>query len=309
MSISVEAKPLYVPPLEEVASVLQNGLKKNFAEVHVSVVECPDLSQEPFCLEGKGLCGSPRLSDVGGVPHLLPSPLKDKVYNIKELAASVDLPEAFVIGAGAGPHEYIGVNSELMANTLTGKTASNGSRVAKIDSSGNNELLKLPESETGCSLMLNMFACEGRTGQVLRILAKKRTGSLNFVTCLRQALTDHYGDKAVGLGGTFRMVQGSAKCHVMPDFSSSPISCEDELNQWLRFFELPSPMVFLSTLVSRDPGMDLRLEHSHGYGKEYGGHYHYDTTPETVEYQGFYNVAEFMYRVDRPKVTHSFGRN
>jgi hypothetical protein len=52
-------------------------------------------------------------------------------------------------------------------------------------------------------------------------------------------------------------------------------------------------------LISRDPGLDLRVEHSHGWGDpevSSGGHYHYDTTPEEVEYLGYYNLAEFIYR-------------
>ena len=41
-------------------------------------------------------------------------------------------------------------------------------------------------------------------------------------------------------------------------------------------------------------GLDLRLEHSHGFNLEkgQGGHYHYDTTPDIVEYTAYYNIAE-----------------
>lgn len=309
MSLPVEFKPLHIPPLEEVAEVLQKALQKNFAEVEVTVVNCPDLTKEPFCLKARGLCGSPRLADVGGVPHLMPHVQKDKLYDIKTLAVSVDLPDAFVVGAGAGPYPAVGVNSELMANIVTGDNCANGSHIAKIDSSGNFQLMKLPESATGCALMLNMFASEGLPGKVLRVWAKKRTGNINLVTSIRQALLSHYSEKPIGLGGTFRLVNGHAKCHVMPDFSTVPLTCTEDVNEWLRFFDMQAPMVFLSTLITKDPGLDLRLEHSHGYGSNCGGHYHYDTTPEIVEYEAFYNVAEFIYRVDRPKSTHNFGRN
>ena len=56
--------------------------------------------------------------------------------------------------------------------------------------------------------------------------------------------------------------------------------------------------------------MDLRIEHTHCFschGK--GGHYHYDTTPDTVEYEGYFVVAEQLIRVDRPLDTHSIGRD
>lgn len=34
--------------------VLQKGLKENFADAQVSVVDCPDLTQEPFNFPAKG---------------------------------------------------------------------------------------------------------------------------------------------------------------------------------------------------------------------------------------------------------------
>ena len=49
-------------------------------------------------------------------------------------------------------------------------------------------------------------------------------------------------------------------------------------------------MIFLSFLQ----GLDLRVEHTHGLNKEkcQGGHYHYDITPEVIEYTGYFNLAE-----------------
>lgn len=35
-------------------SVLNKGLKDNFAEVTAEVVDCPDLTQQPFTLASKG---------------------------------------------------------------------------------------------------------------------------------------------------------------------------------------------------------------------------------------------------------------
>jgi hypothetical protein len=36
------------------------------------------------------------------------------------------------------------------------------------------------------------------------------------------------------------------------------------------------------------------VEHTHGYNieKGQGGHYHYDTTPDIIEYVGYFNLAE-----------------
>lgn len=76
----------------------------------------------------------------------------------------------------------------------------------------------------------------------------------------------------------------------------------------------------------------MRIEHTHGLNKDkgQGGHYHCDTTAETVEYHGYFSLAECefsfiypydidnvilsyyfsdVYRVDRPKTTHQIGRD
>ena len=44
---------------------------------------------------------------------------------------------------------------------------------------------------------------------------KRRTGKLNFVTCMRQTLEKHYGDKPVGIGGAFIIQKGKVKTHIM----------------------------------------------------------------------------------------------
>jgi len=96
----------------------------------------------------------------------------------------------------------------------------------------------------------------------------------------------------------------------MPDFSACPINSDEDVNNWLKFYEVTAPLTVLSVLVSRDPGLDLRVEHSHGWGENnQGGHYHYDTSPDTVEYTGYYNIASTCYRIDKPVVTHNIGRD
>ena len=63
---------LYAPNLEKFVGVLQEGLKDNFTDVQVSVVDCPDLTKETFTFPVKGIRGKTRIVGVGGVPYLLP---------------------------------------------------------------------------------------------------------------------------------------------------------------------------------------------------------------------------------------------
>ena len=159
-------------------------------------------------------------------------------------------------------------------------------------------------------LLGNFLACEGKTSKVLRIHASQRIGEDNFVTCIRKIVDSEYGSQCVGMGGVFIIHKGNANLHVMPDFSLLPLKSDNDVNEWLKFYESSSPLICLSVLVSSDPGLDLRIEHTHcfSYHGE-GGHYHYDTTPNDVEYEAFYAVAEEIYRIDRPSQSHEIGRD
>jgi len=297
MSQLVQSHQLLVPEQAEVRTVIQKGLEGNFANVEVAIVDCPDLKKEPYNFAASGFCGSPRVAEVGGIPNLLPLADTSKNYDFDSVAKMIGLPNAYMVGAGAGPHELVGVNSEMIGDVVTGDNPANKSKVALMDE-GKCVLKDLSLEQRACSLMFNIYASEGKPGKVLRIKASKRTGDENFATCIRKSLTEHYGTSAVALGGFFSLLSGSARCHVMPCFSKNPLKTGDDVNKWLEFIDMAAPMHFMSVLVSSDPGLDLRLEHSHGYGKEVGGHYHYDVTPEDVSYEGYYNIAETLFRVD-----------
>lgn len=120
----------------------------------------------------------------------------------------------------------------------------------------------------------------------------------------------------------------------MSDFSTTPICTEEQLHAWMNYYEMPATLINLGTLVTNDAvnfyefsfhslpfyflsfligfcqDLDLRLQHFHSFSKgAWGGHYHIDTTPEIAEYEGFFNVAEKIVRIDKPINTHQFGRD
>lgn len=61
------------PALGELKDVLQSGLKNYFAEVEVTLEDCPDFTKKPYELAVSGLHGKPAVSDVGGgkLNHLI----------------------------------------------------------------------------------------------------------------------------------------------------------------------------------------------------------------------------------------------
>ncbi|CAF4843047.1 unnamed protein product [Pieris macdunnoughi] len=315
--VSIEEKPLYTPPLEEVAEVLSEGLRKTFEFVNVTVEDCPDLTREPFDLTTPGLSGDSKLVELGGPPYLTPQVRRDKVYDLAALLRHLGRDPALLAGAGAGPWPHLGVNCEGIINLSVREGAvTQGTRVVSVTppgaAKGQASYLqrRLPPGETRTALLGNYLLSEGRPGRVLKVVVEKRIGPSNFITAIRETLKERYGDRAVGLGGAFLLAAGKVKHHVMPDFSASPLCSDEDVDRWLHYFEMTAPIVHLGTLVTGDLGLDLRVQHFHGYSAHGdGGHYHYDTTPLEVRYEGYFTLASSVIRVDRPLETHGVGRD
>ncbi|KAG8201751.1 hypothetical protein JTE90_012810 [Oedothorax gibbosus] len=303
----VEKFQLFKPSLQDIAKVLQDGLITTFSEVDVQVVDCPNLQHKPFMLAAEGLCGTPCIADVGGPEYLLPLAQNNKIYSFKEISKNVGLPNAFIIGAGAGDRPHVGVNCEMMANLRLGDESNIQTHVAKIKD-GVCELVHLKDSTDFC-LLGNLFISEGKPGKVIKVVAKNRIGPKNFISAIRLALDEKYEDP-VGMGGVFIIREGKARLHIMQDYSGIPINTEEDLNNWLKFFEFPAPLSCLSTFVSKDPGLNIRVEHTHCFSDHgVGGHYHEDTTAESVEYEAYFNVADILYRIDQPAEVLKFGKD
>jgi hypothetical protein len=300
---SVDRLAVEPPPLSDLEECLSAGLKDYFDRFSVAVKSCPDLRQSPFHLAGAGLCGRAVIADIGGQANLSPMPDLSKKYSLLEMGKIMEMqPEqGFLLGAAAGPFNLVGKNSELMPNfSWKGDNISNETRYAEVRDDGSTlcEGLK----STDCGLMANLFGCSGDSGLVLHITASSRTGSVNFTSAIRAILAAKYGTKTISLGGVFLIKRGTAKLHVMPDFSPTPLVTDEEKLNWLHYYDVDAPIVCLSVIHSHDPGLDLRIEHTHCFtpdGRQ-GGHYHYDLTPEDVQYEAYFNVADVLYRIDRP---------
>ncbi|XP_059614336.1 ester hydrolase C11orf54 homolog [Phlebotomus argentipes] len=314
--VPFEEKELFVPDAQELKEVLSSGLKKNFEQVSVDFVECPDLSQEPFNLASSGLCGSPTILEYGGAPFLLPLVQRDKLYDLDEICQKVsrarNISQYLVVGAGAGPFPLLGTNCEGVFNLKRNAdgTIVSKSHVALVNAKLECERRNIPASDTRSALLGNVYLSEGKRGKILRIHCKNRTGPNNFITQIRETLANHFVEKDIGLGGAFLLKSGKAHQHVMQDFSKTPINTEEQLNSWLKFYDMSAPLVAVGTLVTGEMDMDLRLQHFHSFSSSHwAGHYHYDTTPEAAEYEAYFGIGERIFRIDKPEVTHKFGRD
>ncbi|KAH7155992.1 hypothetical protein EDB81DRAFT_376645 [Dactylonectria macrodidyma] len=306
---------LFPPSLDDLASAIGNGLRSNFSAVNVSVSTPPDLRRRPFYLAGPGLSGNARIADVGGQANLRPEANRSAQYDLLAVSKLMEMsPDSGVLlGAGAGPFHVLGYNSELMPNLAYGTTSEgtlqNWTHYAKITEDGQACCGKIGES-TGFGLMCNLFGCEGKSGPLLHVTARGRIGKANFTNAIRAAVGAVYGDKLISLGGVFVIHKGKTKLHVMPDFPQKPFKDEKDVQNWLKFFDVDTSLVCLTVFHSGDDqGMGLRMEHTHCFegdgprGDRRGGHYHFDLdeTMDYVEYEGWFNAAEVLYRIDQLK--------
>lgn len=291
------------PSLDALVPAIKAGLAENFKDVDVAIEPCPDLRQSPFNLAGEGLCGAERVADIGGQPYLSPIPNLSKKYSMLDVAELMEMSKdkGFLLGAGAGPFHELGHNSELVPGLAWNGPSdmTNSTHVVKINEAGGCSCEKL--SSTGFGLMCNLFGSEGAPGPVLKVTAKCREGKLNFPQAIQAGLKQQYGDQRISIGGVFLLKTGKAKFHIMPPkFPTRPMTTEEKL-KWLQYFDMRAPMVCQTVFHSHDPGLGLRMEHTHCFSEHgEGGHYHYDVTPDEVEYEGYFQVAKVLYRIDRP---------
>jgi len=50
----------------------------------------------------------------------------------------------------------------------------------------------------------------------------------------------------------FEVKNGKVKQHIMPDFSDTPLITEAQLNNWLRFYDMETPLIAVGTFVSAE---------------------------------------------------------
>ncbi|KAJ4299710.1 hypothetical protein N0V90_004956 [Kalmusia sp. IMI 367209] len=217
-----------------------------------------------------------------------------------------------LLGAGAGPFHVVGRNCELVPNLSWRDGFENAENRTMLAQMKSGAVSVERSASLDCALMINLYGSLGDPGPVLKVTAKGRVGGeKSFTECIQKALTNAYGERMVSLGGVFVVKAGKSHYHVMPDFPPAeelPWQSSRQLNEWLTYHDFEAPIVCLSVLHSADPGkkLGLRMEHTHCAsmtGENTGGHYHGDIEGEEVEYEGYFNVAKIIYRVEKPEVT------
>ncbi|XP_050447608.1 ester hydrolase C11orf54 homolog [Cataglyphis hispanica] len=328
--VDLSETDMFVPEGEELAERLQNGLEQHFEEATVEWVDCPDLTQEPFCLTSSGLCGDEILLEIGGMSQLFPRPQGMFNYYFSDILKEIysSHTNALIIGAGIGMRRNMKQLNELFVNASFCRSRvsvesfffNNRSRLAYLDEETGEYAINLitDENELSCYPHGNFFISEGKPGKVLKVQAKNCIGSY-FLTAMQDALYGYSRDmtKFVGLGGTFVMKSGTALAHIIPSSWNDELKTAKDINNWLHYCHLEAPVIAVGTLINDssyyekscenagENAYGLTQSHFHVYsmfamsfpGK--GGHFHREIEPKSeVEYLGYFKPAKMFYHIN-----------
>jgi hypothetical protein len=313
MKLTIEKASFKEVSLDKIAGALQNGLSKNFKEVNVSVVDCPNLKD--WGCPAEGMSGNQKITDVGGEPYMHDKKYIGAEFDFKEVGKQIGSEQSYAFGAGSGAMSCLdGHCGELIINDnfITKESKSVIAMVGK-----NKECVAKEYTASKHGGLGNVFYTDGKKGKVIKIHIKGRSGEEGSLTqAMRSSLTENLQIKEknehIGLAGVFRVLKGKIKSHVQPDYADIKHEYYDPkqmkcVKDFLQFYQPVGPeLQCYGVLWTGDPtGGDLHLresgEHTHFHSyenKQEAGHYHCDVTPDEIEYECYFNTANEIYRIN-----------
>ena len=312
MQLKIEKSKFKEYSLDKISEALQIGLSNNYKAVEISIVDCPNLRD--WDCPSEGISGNQKIIDVGGEPYMHDPKFIGAEFDYEEISKMIGSEKSYALGAGSGAMSCLeGHCGELVINENL-ITSESKSIIARVDS--NKECIAEKYTARKHGGLGNVFYTDGVKGKVIKIKIKGRSGEQGSLPqAMRKALSDNLkieGNDHLALAGVFRMLKGKIKSHVQPDYADIKHEYYDPeqmkcVKDFLQFYEPVGPeLQGYSILWTGDPtGGDLNLResgehtHFHSYTKEnIAGHYHFDVTPEEIEYEGYFNTAEEVHRVN-----------
>ena len=312
MQLKIEKAKFTEYSLDKISDALQSGLSSNYKVVEVSIVDCPNLRD--WDCPSEGISGNQKIIDVGGEPYMHDPKFIGAEFDYEEISKMIGSEKSYALGAGSGAMSCLdGHCGELVINEnlITDESKSIIARVGK-----NKECIAEKYTARKHGGLGNVFYTDGVRGKVIKIKIKGRSGEQGSLTqAMRKALSDHLKIKDndhIALAGVFRILNGKIRSHVQPDYKDIKHEYYDPeqmkcVKDFLQFYEPVGPeLQGYCVLWTGDPtGGNLNLResgehtHFHSYTKEnVAGHYHFDVTPEEIEYEGYFNTAEEVHRVN-----------
>ena len=312
MELTIEKAQFAKTSLEQISEALKKGLQKNYKLVEISIVDCPNLKQ--WDCPAEGLSGNQKIIDVGGEPYMHDKKLIGAEFDYEEIAKKIGSEKSYALGAGSGAMSCLGGHcGELVINE---NLITNESRsiIAQVDENQKCKSSKYTARKHGG--LGNIYYSDGKPGKVIKIMIKGRSGKQGSLPqAMRTALKENLStenDNHFAVAGVFRILNGKIKSHVQPDYDTIKHEYYDPkqmkcVKDFLKFYEPIGPhFQCYSMLWTGDPtGGKLNLResgehtHFHSYkGTQDAGHYHFDVTPEEIEYECYFNIPEEVHRVN-----------
>ena len=312
MELTIEKAQFAKTSLEQISEALKKGLQKNYKSVEISIVNCPNLKQ--WDCPAEGLSGNQKIIDVGGEPYMHDKKLIGAEFDYEEIAKKIGSEKSYALGAGSGAMSCLGGHcGELVINE---NLITNESRsiIAQVDENQKCKSSKYTARKHGG--LGNIYYSDGNPGKVIKIMIKGRSGNQGSLPqAMRTALKENLStenDNHFAVAGVFRILNGKIKSHVQPDYDTIKHEYYDPkqmkcVKDFLKFYEPIGPYFqCYSILWTGDPtGGKLNLResgehtHFHSYkGTQDAGHYHFDVTPEEIEYECYFNIPEEVHRVN-----------
>jgi len=312
MELTIEKAQFAKTSLEQISEALKKGLQKNYKLVEISIVDCPNLKQ--WDCPAEGLSGNQKIIDVGGEPYMHDKKLIGAEFDYEEIAKKIGSEKSYALGAGSGAMSCLGGHcGELVINE---NLITNESRsiIAQVDENQKCKSSKYTARKHGG--LGNIYYSDGKPGKVIKIMIKGRSGKQGSLPqAMRTALKENLStenDNHFAVAGVFRILNGKIKSHVQPDYDTIKHEYYDPkqmkcVKDFLKFYEPIGPhFQCYSILWTGDPtGGKLNLResgehtHFHSYkGTQDAGHYHFDVTPEEIEYECYFNIPGEVHRVN-----------
>jgi hypothetical protein len=312
MQLKIEKSKFKEYSLDKISEALQKGLSDNYKVAEVTIADCPNLRD--WGCPSEGISGNQKIIDVGGEPYMHDPKFIGAEFDYEEISKMIGSEKSYALGAGSGAMSCLdGHCGELVINENL-ITSESKSIIARVGA--NKECIAEKYTARKHGGLGNVFYTDGVTGKVIKIKIKGRFGEQGSLTqAMRKALSDNLKIEAndhVALAGVFRILKGKIKSHVQPDYTDIKHEYYDPeqmkcVKDFLQFYEPVGPeLQGYSVLWTGDPtGGDLNLresgEHTHFHSytkKNIAGHYHFDVTPDEIEYEGYFNTAEEVHRVN-----------
>ncbi|CAF1222295.1 unnamed protein product [Rotaria sordida] len=310
--------PLFIPTDQgqSMIQAIENELKQVYKHVKIRLVpnneaNTIDLSAEPWNLAGINLGTNGIFCQLGGAKNVELKQGHSIRFDISSVLDQLHIKneQTLVIGPGAADGTYLGCNGELVVNMTfdqynkTINQRSYSSLVTKEEQPYQN----LYEIKTCGPFQHIMISSIDHTKSTILFeidvqerLSDENEEENNFISIIRRSLKQYSQQQPMALGGIFRIEKGIIKAHVMPEFVNEDLIRKEQVDQWLKFYDMHAPLNCLSVLLTEDiNNAGFRLEHSHFFS-DHGeaGHYHFDITPKQIHYHGYFILCKEAIIVD-----------